>query len=111
MTRTMGNGRSHENWVVRGSVAGLLVVLCFLTGFSVITQEGVAQESKRADTATRLSAIYQDARHWVTEAKSVERRYRFEGSYTVRLSHRAGDRPAGGRPAQRRATRSLARQP
>ncbi len=97
MTRTMGNGRSHEKWVVRGSVAGLLVVLCFLTGFSVITQESVAQESKRADTATRLSAIYQDARHWVTEAKSVERRYRFEGSYAVRLSHeQATDRLEAG---------------
>ena len=44
-------------------------------------------ESKRADTASRLSATYQDARHWVTEAKSVERRYRFEGSESVRLSH------------------------
>ena len=63
-------------------------MLCFLTGFSVITQNRVARESKRADTASRLSATYQDARHWVTEAKSVERRYRFEGSYAVRLSHK-----------------------
>ena len=72
---------------MRASVAGLLGVLCFLTGFSVITQDRVARESKRADTASRLSATYQDARHWVTEAKSVERRYRFEGSESVRLSH------------------------
>jgi diguanylate cyclase (GGDEF)-like protein len=84
----MGHGSAQEKWVVRASVAGLLAVLCFLTGFSVITQDRVAQESKRADTATRLSATYQDARHWVTEAKSVERRYRFEGSYAVRLSHK-----------------------
>jgi diguanylate cyclase (GGDEF)-like protein len=73
--------------VVRASVAGLLAVLCFLAGFSVVTQQRVATESKRADTAMRLSATYQDARHWVTEAKSIERSYHFEGSSTVRLSY------------------------
>jgi diguanylate cyclase (GGDEF)-like protein len=78
---------SRDRWVVRASVAGLLAVLCFLTGFSVMTQQRVARESKRADTAMRLSATYQDARHWVTEAKSIERAYHFEGSSTVRLSY------------------------
>ena len=80
-------GTSKEQWVVRASVAGLLVVLCFLAAFSVRTQRRVAEESKRADTAARLSTTYLDARHWVTEAKSVERRYRIEGSSTVRSSH------------------------
>ena len=78
---------TRERWVVRASVAGLLAVLCFLAGFSVITQQRVATESKRADTAMRLSATYQDARHWVTEAKSIERAYHFEGSSTVRSAH------------------------
>jgi diguanylate cyclase (GGDEF)-like protein len=78
---------SRDRWVVRASVAGLLAVLCFLAGFSVMTQQRVATESKRADTAMRLSATYQDARHWVTEAKSIERSYHFEGSSTVRLSY------------------------
>jgi diguanylate cyclase (GGDEF)-like protein len=78
---------SRDRWVVRASVAGLLAVLCFLAGFSVMTQQRVATESKRADTAMRLSATYQDARHWVTEAKSIERSYHFEGSETVRLSY------------------------
>jgi diguanylate cyclase (GGDEF)-like protein len=78
---------SRDKWVVRASVAGLLAVLCFLAGFSVMTQQRVATESKRADTAMRLSATYQDARHWVTEAKSIERSYHFEGSSTVRLSY------------------------
>ncbi len=78
---------SRERWVVRASVAGLLAVLCFLAGFSVITQQRVATESKRADTAMRLSATYQDARHWVTEAKSIERAYHFEGSGTVRFAY------------------------
>jgi diguanylate cyclase (GGDEF)-like protein len=78
---------SRDRWVVRASVAGLLAVLCFLAGFSVMTQQRVATESKRADTAMRLSATYQDARHWSTEAKSIERSYHFEGSETVRLSY------------------------
>src|SRR3954447_2702163 len=77
----------QDKWVVRGSVAGLLVVLCFLAGFSVWTQHRVGDESKRADTAIRLSASFQDARYWVTEAKSIERVYHFEGSSTVRLTY------------------------
>jgi diguanylate cyclase (GGDEF)-like protein/putative nucleotidyltransferase with HDIG domain len=84
--------RSRDKWVVRASVAGLLVVLCFLAGFSVITQHRVADESKGADTAMRLSATYQDARTWVTEAKSVERRYHFEGSEAVRIAHEQATR-------------------
>jgi diguanylate cyclase (GGDEF)-like protein len=78
---------SKDQWIVRGSVAGLLAVLCFLAGFPVITQRRVAAESERADTAARMSSTYVDARHWVTEAKSVERRYRFEASSSVRNSH------------------------
>jgi len=80
-------GTRKEQWIIRASVTGLLVVLCFLAAFSVRTQHRVAGESKRADTATQLSTTYLEARHWVTEAKSVERRYRFEGSSSVRFSH------------------------
>src|SRR4051812_44861835 len=57
-------GRSElvkEHWVVRASVAGLLGVLCFLAGFSILTQRSVEDTSRRADRAMRLSAIYQDA--------------------------------------------------
>src|ERR1700754_3553118 len=75
---------SQDRWVVRGSIVGLLVVLCALAGFPYVTQHRVASESKRADTAIRLSDAYQDARTMVTEAKSLERRYHYEGSETTR---------------------------
>jgi diguanylate cyclase (GGDEF)-like protein len=78
--------------VVRGSIAGLLLVLCFLAGFPYVTQHRVAAESRRADTAVRLSASYQDARTMVTEAKSLERRYHFEGSEAVRTAHEQATR-------------------
>jgi diguanylate cyclase (GGDEF)-like protein len=80
--------RHKDRWVVRASLAGLLVVLCFLMGFRVLTERGVAAKSARADRAIRLSATYQDARHWVSEQKSVEREYRIEGSAVVRAGHR-----------------------
>src|SRR3954451_17221680 len=89
----MGGAERHrERWAVRASVAGLLLVLCFLAGFSIFTQHRGAETSRRADRATRLSALYEDARHWVDEAKSEERRYRFEGSYSVRFTHDAAER-------------------
>ena len=66
--------RHRDRWIVRASVAGLVAVLCFLAGFSIVTERSVAAKSRQADRATRLSATYQDARHWVAEEKSEERR-------------------------------------
>jgi hypothetical protein len=89
----MGRGELvKERWDVRASVAGLLVVLCFLAGFSMLTQRSVEQTSRKADRAMRLNAIYQDARDWVGEEQSEARRYRFEGSYAVRLTHDAAEK-------------------
>jgi diguanylate cyclase (GGDEF)-like protein len=84
--------RHKDRWIVRASLAGLVAVLCFLVGFSVLTRHSVAVKSDRADRATRLSATYQDARHWVGEQKSVERQYRIEGSYAVVFAHRQAER-------------------
>jgi diguanylate cyclase (GGDEF)-like protein len=84
--------RHNDRWIVRASLAGLVVVLCFLVGFSVVTRHSVAVKSASADRATRLSATYQDARHWVSEQKSVEREYRIEGSYAVVFAHRQAER-------------------
>jgi diguanylate cyclase (GGDEF)-like protein len=83
--------RHNDRWVVRASLAGLLVVLCFLAGFSVVTERGVAARSARADRAIRLAATYQNARHWVSEEKSVERQYRIEGGAVVRAAHRRAE--------------------
>ena len=84
--------RHKDRWIVRASLAGLVGVLCFLAGFSVVTRHSVAVKSASADRATRLSATYQDARHWVGEQKSVERQYRIEGSYAVIAAHRQAER-------------------
>jgi diguanylate cyclase (GGDEF)-like protein len=81
-----------DRWIVRASLAGLVGVLCFLAGFSVVTRHSVAVKSASADRATRLSATYQDARHWVGEEKSIERQYRIEGSYAVVAAHRQAER-------------------
>jgi diguanylate cyclase (GGDEF)-like protein len=94
---TDGNGmptpdRHKDRWIVRASLAGLVGVLCFLVAFSVVTRHAVAVKSAGADRATRLSATYQDARHWVGEQKSVERQYRIEGSSAVLAAHRQAER-------------------
>jgi hypothetical protein len=84
--------RHKDRWIVRASLAGLVVVLCFRAAFSIPTERGVARKSALADRATRLSATYQDARHWVSEEKSIERQYRLEGSYAVKFAHRQAER-------------------
>jgi diguanylate cyclase (GGDEF)-like protein len=84
--------RHKDRWIVCASLAGLVVVLCFLAIFSVVTRHSVAVKSASADRATHLSATYQDARHWVSEQKSIERQYRIEGSYAVVFAHRQAER-------------------
>src|SRR3954469_11660097 len=84
--------RHQDREIVRASLGGLVVVLCFLVGFSIVTRHSVAVKSASADRATRLSATYQDARHWVSEQKSIEREYRIEGSYAVVFAHRQAER-------------------
>ena len=88
MHRSDGN---PSRWVGRASVVGLLAVLCFLAGFSILTQGRVAKLSQRADDANRTSTIYADARFWVSQEESLERKYRLEPSPDVlALFQRAG---------------------
>jgi diguanylate cyclase (GGDEF)-like protein/putative nucleotidyltransferase with HDIG domain len=56
--------------------AGLVAVLCFLAGFSVLTQRHAASRTRATDQATRLAAAYTDARYWVGQEESLERKYR-----------------------------------
>jgi diguanylate cyclase (GGDEF)-like protein len=78
-------------WLARACVGGLLAVLCFLAGFSLLTESGLAGEAARAQTATRLSKLYGDARFWVGQLESLERKYRLEpGPAVLKLHTQAG---------------------
>ena len=79
--------QSRTPWIVRASVAGLLLVLCFLSAFSVIAQSHEANLSRSADAANRLSSVYQDARFWVGQEESLARKYRLEPSRAVLRVH------------------------
>jgi diguanylate cyclase (GGDEF)-like protein len=67
--------------------AGLVAVLCFLAGFSFDTQRNVASRSRAADQASKLAAVYADARFWVGQEESLERKYRLEPGAQVRALH------------------------
>jgi diguanylate cyclase (GGDEF)-like protein len=86
-----GHGRAENGatgrWALRVSVAGLLVVVGVLACFSILAQTRVEGRSQRADQATRLSELYQDARYWVGQEESLERKYRLEPGATVLAPH------------------------
>jgi diguanylate cyclase (GGDEF)-like protein len=87
-----GSAGNHATgrWALRASVAGLLVVVCVLAGFSIVAQTRIAARSQRADQATRVSELYQDARFWVGQEESLERKYRLEpGSEVLGLHDQA----------------------
>jgi diguanylate cyclase (GGDEF)-like protein len=83
----MSKQRSTSTWVVRASIAGLLGVLSFLAGFSILTQHRVADRSERVDQTNRVSEIYQDTRFWVGQEESLERKYRLEPTPEVLALH------------------------
>jgi diguanylate cyclase (GGDEF)-like protein len=74
-------------WIGRACVAGLLVVLCFLAGFSLLTETGLAGEAARGQSATRLSELYGDARFYVGQEESLENQYLLEPSRSVLTRH------------------------
>jgi len=59
-------------------VVGLLVVLCFLAGFSVVTQSRDAARSRQVDTANALGTGYQAARFWVSQEETLADAYRLQ---------------------------------
>lgn len=67
--------------------AGLVGVLCFLAGFSLVTQDGIAAHSRATDHANKLAAVYADARFWVGQEESLERKYRLEPGADVLARH------------------------
>jgi hypothetical protein len=74
---------SGSKWAVRGSVIGLLVVLCFLAGFSILAQSRDAASSRRVATANLVASVYQDARFWVGHEKDLVSQYRLRPSPMV----------------------------
>lgn len=85
-------GDRLSRWIVRASVVGLVLVLCFLAGFSVITQRGVATQAQRVDGADAVSRLYQDARFWAGQQESLERKYRLERGRVVLALHDMAER-------------------
>jgi diguanylate cyclase (GGDEF)-like protein len=64
-----------------------VIGLAVLAALALSAQHAVVNEAKRADSATRLAAVYQDARYWVGQEESLERKYRLEPSASVLALH------------------------
>ncbi|MHB8242281.1 MAG: bifunctional diguanylate cyclase/phosphohydrolase [Solirubrobacteraceae bacterium] len=78
--------------MVRVSSALLAVALTALAGFALSAQRGVVEKARSAHAANRLARVYDDARFWVGQNESLERKYRVEPSAEVLAQHeQAGD--------------------
>ena len=85
--RLLPRGSGASRWVARCCIGGLLAVLCFLAGFSLLTENDLAGRAAGAQRATRLGQLYGDARFWVGQEESLERKYRLEPSPEVLRLH------------------------
>jgi diguanylate cyclase (GGDEF)-like protein/putative nucleotidyltransferase with HDIG domain len=72
-----------QRWIVRAALAGLFMVLCVLAGFSLLTQQRVATNVHRANAASVLSTLYQDARYQIGLEQSLVRKFRLTPNVTV----------------------------
>ncbi len=81
------DGSEANRWIARACVGGLLAVLCFLAGFSLLTDSDLAGRAAGAQRGTRLGQLYGDARFWVGQEESLERKYRLEPSRAVAQLH------------------------
>jgi diguanylate cyclase (GGDEF)-like protein/putative nucleotidyltransferase with HDIG domain len=75
--------RWAQHWIVRAGLVGLFVVICLLAGFSLLTQDRVAHSALRANAASQLSALYQDARYRVGLEQSLVRKFRLSPRVAV----------------------------
>jgi diguanylate cyclase (GGDEF)-like protein/putative nucleotidyltransferase with HDIG domain len=61
-------------------------VACLIAGwaalgvFALVIQHHVVVEARAADASNRIATVYQDARFWVGQDESLERKYRLEPS-------------------------------
>jgi diguanylate cyclase (GGDEF)-like protein/putative nucleotidyltransferase with HDIG domain len=79
--------RWAQRWIVRVGLAGLLVVMCLLAAFSLLTQDRIAKSAARANAASRLSMLFLDARYRVALEQSMVRKFRLSPDVSV-LSQR-----------------------
>ena len=63
----------------RATILALVVALIGLGVLVLITHHSMGRETSRSFQQARLAAIYQDARFWVGQEESLERKYRLAG--------------------------------
>jgi diguanylate cyclase (GGDEF)-like protein/putative nucleotidyltransferase with HDIG domain len=77
---------------LRVAVVVLVAGLAALAAFALLTEHRVVEEANRAAAANHLATVYQDARFWVGQDESLERKYRLEPSAkTLALHEQSGD--------------------
>ncbi|HEX4467806.1 MAG TPA: diguanylate cyclase, partial [Solirubrobacteraceae bacterium] len=83
----------HRRVAVMRIVSGVVLALLVALGVvGVLIQRSVVRESTRSNAAARLAAAYLDARFWVAQEESLERKYLLEPSPSVLNMHRDAER-------------------
>jgi diguanylate cyclase (GGDEF)-like protein/putative nucleotidyltransferase with HDIG domain len=85
--------RPSGRWLLRLIVACLIAGWAALGLFALVTQHHVVVEARKADATNGIAGVYQDARFWVGQDESLERKYRVEPSLQALALHKqSGER-------------------
>jgi diguanylate cyclase (GGDEF)-like protein/putative nucleotidyltransferase with HDIG domain len=81
-----------RRWPLRASVAALIAGLAALAAFALLTEHRVVDEASKVGKANHFATVYQDARFWVGQDESLERKYRVEPSrQALDMHEQSGD--------------------
>jgi diguanylate cyclase (GGDEF)-like protein len=108
-----GADQTASRWASRVFLSTIVAVLCCLAGFSILTENHVADQAAQVKRASGLSQLYADAWLRVAQEQSLAREYRLGPTQAVLTLHaRAGreltgdlqkllgaNQPAASRPA------------
>ncbi|HUH80742.1 MAG TPA: diguanylate cyclase [Solirubrobacteraceae bacterium] len=84
------DGHGPRSVLVRVIVGLLVAVLIALAVIALTIQDSITDETETSNTDLRVASVYQDARFWVGQEESLERKYRLEpGPEILRLHNEA----------------------
>jgi len=90
--RPAADGPRRHAVVERVALATLIVTVVALAVLVVSIQRTIGEETRHSDAYVRIASIYQDARFWVGQEESLERKYRLEPSSAVLRLHDQAER-------------------
>lgn len=87
-----GANQTASRWASRAFLGTIVAVLACLAGFSILTENRVADQAAHAKSVSANSQLYGDAWYWLGQEQSLARTYRKQPGQAVLKLHAQAER-------------------